>query len=125
MAKRYVFIRRSNDIIPFEIAIISILSGILSVVYFNLPYGYGFLIAFVSICILGILFMSSRVFRYIFAVLFSLAWSAGAFILGEHIGEKRDTVTAVVFAILALAISLLAHRSNFRFINEAEVVESD
>ncbi len=124
MAKRYLLTRRSNDILPYEIVLASVAAGILAVEHFDIAYGYGFLIFFLCACIMTYLFVSSRIFRYVFTILFSLGWAAGAFFVAQHINNAPVWLPFVV-APLALGCSLWAHRNDFKFYKEAEVVEYD
>ncbi len=124
MSKRYLLTRRSNDILAYEIVLASIAAGIVAVNYFDIHYGYGFLIFFLSACLLAYLFVRSRVFRYVLTIVFSLGWAVGAFFVGQHI-DKAPVWLSFVFAILALGLSVWGHRDNFRFYKEAEVVEYD
>ena len=82
----------------------------------------GLLIFIGAAALLIYLFVESRIFRYIFSIIFSLAWAGGAFALGQNIDKKSDT-TGIVFAILALGISLWAHWDNFQFYKDAKVIE--
>lgn len=124
MAKRYLFVKRHNDLFIYEIAISSILLAVWLVVYYPVHPAIGFLIFVLSAGVQTYFYFASRFFRYLFAILFSLAWAAGAFVLVRHFAHVGYLV-ATVSAVVALCVSLWMHRKDFRFYKEAEVINYD
>jgi uncharacterized membrane protein len=71
--------------------------------------------------LIGFLFFYFRIFRYIFSVVFSLAWGFIAYAFAMS-ASKSDLSHWVAF-IMVFVISLLIHRSYFSFETNSERID--
>ena len=122
MAGKYIVRKRRNTILYSEFFIAAIVAAIFCVHQFQLHPAIGLLIGIGTLFLLIFLFVSSRIFRYIFSILFSLGWAAGAFSVGQSI-DKKSEITSWIFGLVAFAICLWAHYDHFKFIKDAKVYE--
>lgn len=122
MARKYIVRKRQNTILYSEFFISAIVGAIYCVHQFKLHPAIGLLIGIGTLFLLIFLFVSSRIFRYIFSIIFSLGWASAAFFVGHSIDKKSD-ITSWVFALLAFAICIWAHYDHFKFIKDAKVYE--
>jgi hypothetical protein len=68
------------------------------------------------------LFFTSKIFRYIFSILFSCLCGFLAFAIGQSI-EKSSGTTGWVLAFVAFTVSLLANKEHFSFLKNATISE--
>ncbi len=122
MAHKYIVRKRQNKILYTEFLLLAGLIAFLSVSYYKIHPAIGLLIGIAAIFLFAVLFFKVKIFRYIFSVLFSLGWAAGAFMAGESIDKSSDA-TAWVFAVIAFALSIWAHWDHFTFLKDAKVYE--
>lgn len=122
MSSKYIVRKRQNKILYTEFLLSAGLIGFLSVSYYKIHPAIGLLIAIAAIFLFAVLSFKIRFFRYIFSILFSLVWTAGAFMAGESIDKSSDT-TAWVFAAISFALSIWAHWDHFTFLKNAKVYE--
>jgi hypothetical protein len=118
----YIIHTRQNKILYSELIIASLLSAILLVSYFKLHLALGLLIGIANMILLAVLFVRSRIFRYVFSILFSFCWAVCAHLLGLSIDKKSHT-TGWVLAIIVFALSLWAHWDHFTFLRNAKKYE--
>lgn len=124
MARKYIYRKRYNKILVYEFIIASIAIAVLTVVYLKIHPAIGLLIFIGAAALLIYLFVESRIFRYLFSILFSFGWAGAAYLFGQNLDKKSDT-TSIVFAIIALGVSIWAHWDNFQFYKDAKVIEYD
>jgi len=122
MAAKYIIRKRRNTILYVEFFIVALATSLLLFKYFKLHPAIAFLVAIASFFISAFLFFSKSIFRYLFSLLFSLAWAFIAFFTG-HLLETKTDMTAWTLALLAFVISIWAHRDHFKFIKEAQLFE--
>jgi len=94
-----------------------ILTSILSAIALDKKYGWDtFTTIIVSIIIalfITALFFNWRIFRYLFSVIFSLAWGFIAYMIAENFGAP--SITCWITVVLAAVIALSLHIDYFRF----------
>jgi hypothetical protein len=124
MAGKYIYRKRYIKILVYEFLIASIVIAVLTVVSSKIHPAIGLLIFIGVAALLIYLFVESRIFRYIFSILFSLAWASGAYLVGKNI-DKKSIITSIVFIVITLCVSIWAHWDNFQFYKDAKVIEYD
>ncbi|MBX2922087.1 MAG: hypothetical protein KF746_07840 [Chitinophagaceae bacterium] len=67
----------------------------------------------VILIVTSFLFFRIRIFRYIFSILFSLAWGLLGYTFADS--ASASSVTPWVTALLVIALSLFWHKDYFRF----------
>ena len=122
MYNNFIIRRRQNKILYTEFLILAVIVGFLSIRYYKVHPAIGFLSAIFSMRLFLALFFANKMFRYLFSITFSLAWSALAFLLGQLIDANSD-ITAWVFTVLAFFVSLEAHKNHFDFLKKAKTHE--
>lgn len=105
-----------------EFLIVTIVTTILFMNHFKVHPAFGLLFGIAIIVSLYGLFFTTRIFRYIFSILFAFGWAVGAFAAGELLDKKSDT-TGWVFALIAFVISIWAHWRYYTFTKKADVYE--
>lgn len=111
MAKYIVTQRSRYPLVFIETAGISIFSAYWLCKHYNWDWIVGVAIFFVCIVLIGALFFTFRIFRYIFSIAFSLFWGFLAFTFASS-ASKSDFSHWIAF-ILVFIISLFIHRSYF------------
>lgn len=122
MGAKYIIHRRGRSkLVGLEILGISVFAAYYACKQFNWEWIAGLAITLVISVAIGFLFFRFRIFRYVFAILFSLAWGALAFGFASLI-SRSDFSMCVAFILIAL-ISLFAHKKYFRFKRDAERID--
>ncbi len=125
MAKKYVFYKRKTAIIFTDCLLFSAGLSICGVYYLEYHWSLGI------VSFLGLLygffyaFWSFRIFRYIMSFLFSLLYGGICALIGTAIDKENPTTPALVFGILAFAISIFLHKDHFDFLKDAKYYEYD
>src|SRR3954466_7091858 len=114
--------KRPNTVLYTEFFTIAVIVGFLSNYYYNIHPAIAVLFGLLSMGLFSSLFFANRIFKYLFSVAFSLAWSFLALVLWKAIVNNSDA-TAWVFMGLAFFISLEAHKNHFDFLKKAKRYE--
>lgn len=125
MAGKYLFYKRKTAIIFADCILFSTGLSICGVYYFKYHWSLGI------VTFLGLLFgffhafFAFRIFRYIMSVIFSLLYGGIFALIGAAIDKENPTTPALVFGILAFAISIFLHKDHFDFLKGAKYYEYD
>jgi hypothetical protein len=109
---RYTVTQRSRYPLVFiEIAGISVFSAYWLCKQYCWDWVMGIAIFLTCIVAIGMLFFRFRIFRYIFSIVFSLAWGFLAFIFASS--ASKSNLSHWIALILVFILSLFIHRSYF------------
>ena len=114
MAAKYIIRRRQNKLLSGDTLISIAIIGFILIKYYQVHPAIALLIGIAAYFFSILLFFSTKIFRYLFSVFFSLIWGLAAFVLGQFIETSSDT-TASMFGFLAICFSLLAITSTLPF----------
>lgn len=122
MAEKIIIRKKTH--LPLVVLEMLLLAGILAYWLckkYDLDWILGLLIFLATIFVNSFLFFRIRVFRYIFAIIFSLGWGFLGF--GFAMSVTKSTVTPWLLFTVVFAVSLLLHKSYFSFESNARVVD--
>lgn len=121
MREKIIIYRRNQSLlVKLEMLLLSAFSSYWLCKKFDLDWILGGLIFLGSIFIIGLLFFRIRVFRYVFAIIFSLAWGALGFAFATVV--TKSTITPWILFAVVFGFSLVVHRSHLRFETSDEVI---
>ena len=122
MATRYIITEKRSKY-PLVFVEISVGCAILSYwlcKQFTWDWLLGIVIFFVASSLIGVLFFRVRIFRYIFAILFSLFWGFLGYVFSTEV--TKSAFTPWIVMLIVFMLSLISHRSYFNFEKNAERV---
>ena len=100
-------------LVGLEILTVSVLASIWLAKKYNWDLITGIICSIVITLVTSFLFFQVKLFRYIFAVLFSLFWGFLCYVFVDS--ATRSTATPWIGLALATIISLYLHKDYFRF----------
>src|SRR5690349_8645414 len=91
MSHRYILHRRQNRILYAEFLLVAAVTAVGASFYMALHPMVGWLIGVVFALLIAYVFFRSRIFRYGFSILFSIAWGVGMYLFGGEIDCASTT----------------------------------
>ncbi|MDR6781923.1 hypothetical protein ABIE26_001588 [Pedobacter africanus] len=122
MAEAIVIRRRRSGslLVAIEMLLISAYSTYWLCKKFDLDWILGTLIFIGSMFVIAFLFFRIRVFRYIFSIIFSLAWGFVALAIAFML--TKSNVSPWILSVVVFGIGLLVHKGHFTAEDSTEVI---
>ena len=125
MARKHLFYKRKTSVIFTDCLLFAAGLSIFGVYYFKYHWSIGIVTFIILLYGFFYSFFRFRIFRYVMSVVFSLFYGGVFAFIGAAIDKKNPTTPALVFGILAFAISLYLHKDHFSFLKDAKYHEYD
>lgn len=121
MAEAIVIRRRSGSLlVAIEMLLISAYSTYWLCKKFDLDWILGALIFIGGMFVIAFLFFRIRLFRYIFSIIFSLAWGFVALAIAFML--TKSNVSPWILSVVVFGLGLLAHKGHFIAADTTEVI---
>lgn len=121
MAEKIIVRRRGTPLAVLEMLFSSALFSYLTCKQYNLDWILGFIIFFGCFVIMSLLFFRVRIFRYIFAIVFSFGWGFLAYAFANS-ATKSESTSWIALAFV-FVVSILIHKAYFQFENTARRID--
>lgn len=112
--------RSGSTLVAIEMLLISAYSTYWLCKKFELDWIVGALIFIGSMLVIGFLFFRIRLFRYIFSIIFSLAW--GFLALAIAFMLTKSNVSPWILSVIVFGLGLLIHKAHFMADDTTEVI---
>jgi len=121
MAERIIVRRRGTPLAVLEMLFSGAFFSYWACKQYSLNWILGIIIFIGSMLLMSYLFFRIRIFRYVFAIVFSFGWGFLAYAFASSATRSESTSWIALAAVFAL--SLFIHKAYFQFENTARRID--